>query len=666
MSSSLEAKLQLDIAHFQTQLAKARGEAKKFRDQLQSQGGFGKMFGSVASLGAVASLGVGMTALIRRGMEFNQTIGDSETAIANVLRQFKGLSVEAAKQEAARAMKAMVDLEPQTAASLTGLVDGFMATLGASQSVGISVEQNIDLVGKFSNALANSALPAEQLAQEMRSIMTGTIGADSSLAKVLTISNADISKAQQAGKLYEFLVGKIGVLGEAGDTAAVALSSLNSAIDKAAGALTKGLFDQAVAGAKDLAVALEENADTFEQLGRGAAQFVEWLIKGAGKAKDIGNALGAIGFAMAGDSSENVDPKLMENLNKRGMTGEAAAIENGRVGNRGTFAEGAMAQDIVDRERARNAPASGKSGGGGTGGGGSAPDAKELLAAHREIVRLQEMEDALAAKRFDDYLSILPPNLKLIEVQREMLRLAEERDQLTGPGFDERRLQIESELLALRKQGRDAEKDIADEKERAAEKQKEEDEKAGKQAAALALFEQEMDLINAKLAGNKELTAELERHAAIQQLMNQLLDDTNLSEQEALQKATQMVDAKKDLADKDKEKDGKIKGYSRERQGGADEARDRAEERVKGSRDSREQKVKDTFGSFKDEDQRLKDKFADEFGGAGKPKDPAANPLAPQAQKNALKEQPQAPDSSNAQLGQQVLQIMQQMLGYMQ
>lgn len=649
MSANLEASLRLDIAQYQQQLAKAKGEAKKLRADLQSQGGFGKAFsglgGQIAGIAGAAGFGL----LVKRGLEFNQTIGDSETAIAQVLRQFKGLSTEAAKGEAAAAMQAMVDLEPSTAASLTGLVDGFLATLGSSQAVGIDVAQNIDLVGKFANAMANAKIPAEQLAQEMRSIVSGNIGADSTLAKVLSISNADIEKARQAGTLYDFLVGKIGILGEAGDTAGVAFSTLNSALDKAAGALTKGLFDESVDGAKSLAVLLGENADTFERLGQGSATFVGWLVKAAELGKNIGQTLGGIGFAMFGESGDTIDPKLMEGLRKRGMNAEANSIEDGAVGNRGTFAYKGIAMDQVNREQAR-AAASGIAGGtsGTTTPGTSAPDPKALLEAHREINRLQEQEAALNQKRFDDYLSILPPNLQLIEIKREQMRLEAESAALTGPGFDEQRLQIATELLDLAKQTRAAEADIADEKQRAADEAaddlKEAQEKAALQADAIAAFDAEMALINAKLAGNKTLTAELERQAAIEQEKNRLIA-AGVTEADAASRASQIVDARKSLTDQPTGSDGKIKGYSRERQGGADEARQRAEDRVNQSRSRRDSAITDAFGT-------LRPTGTD---AAGK------NPLAAAAQKNAAAEGA-TPQDSNAAAAQIVTQMLPQIV----
>jgi len=640
MAANLEASLRLDIAQYQQQLAKAKGEAKKLRADLQSQGGFGKAFsglgGQIAGIAGAAGFGL----LVKRGLEFNQTIGDSETAIAQVLRQFKGLSTEAAKGEAAAAMQAMVDLEPSTAASLTGLVDGFLATLGSSQAVGIDVAQNIDLVGKFANAMANAKIPAEQLAQEMRSIVSGNIGADSTLAKVLSISNADIEKARQAGTLYDFLVGKIGTLGEAGDTAGVAFSTLSSAMDKAAGLLTEGLFAEGVQGAKEMAAFLEQNADLFRDLGQGIAFATKESIKLLAELNNIRNSL-TQGVGEGIGKLLGLDPTggIVAQTNKEAEDQAAATDAAARFGPAKQFdADGKeiVKKDATTPEKKPGTP------------GTSAPDAKALLEAHREINRLQEQEAALNQKRFDDYLSILPPNLQLIEIKREQMRLEVEAAALTGPGFDEQRLQIATELLDLAKQARTADADIADEKKRAADEAaddlKDAQEKAALQADAIAAFDAEMALINAKLTGNKELTAELERQAAIEQEKNRLIA-AGVTEADAADKAAQIVDARQSLMDKPTGPDGKIKGYSQSRQGGADEARQRAEDRVTASRARRDSTVTDAFGTLRP------------TGAAAA----GTNPLAAAAQKNAAAEGA-TPQDSNAAAAQIVTQMLPQIV----
>lgn len=641
MSASLEASLRLDIAQFQAQLAKSRAEAKKFKDQLQSGGGFGKSFSGAGSAiaGIAGAAGLGM--LVRRGMEFNQTIGDSEIAITQVLRQFKGLGTEAAKQEAAKAMQAMVDLEPESAATLTGLVDGFLATLGSSQAVGIDVAQNIELVGKFANALANAKIPAEQLSQEMRSILTGNIGADSTLAKTLNISNADIEKAREAGKLYEFLVNKIGVLGEAGDSAGVALSTMNSSIDKAAGLLTKGLFGEGIEGAKEFSAFLEQNADLFRDLGEGIGFATKESIQLLSQLNDIRIALTEVAGEGIGTllGYGEVTQSRGQAYNKQAQEQSTAEAMQAKFGNAKQFdAKGRVIEPGAKTDQPKTTEST------------ASYDKKDLLAAQKEINSLQEQEAALADKRFADYLSILPPNLQLIEIKREMLRLEQDKAALIGPGLDEDRIKLETDLLNLGKARRDAERDLVAEKDRAAEIAKADAEQATQQGDALAAFQAEMDLINAKIAGNKELVAELQRQAEIQQIVNQLMDQAGLSEADALTKAQQMVDAKKALEGQaTQDTSGKIKGYSRERQGGADEARQRAEDRVNAARGRRDQAVEDAFGGLTPKDQAQQ------------------NPLAAQAQRNAAAQDPARGGAENStQIAQQILGVIQQMLPLMQ
>ena len=220
---------------------------------------------------------------------------------------------------------------------------------------------------------------------------------------------------------------------------------------------------------------------------------------------------------------------------------------------------------------------------------------------------------------------------------------------VASASFGEGKIRIESDILDLKKQARAAEADIADEKQRAADEAaddlKDAQEKAAIQAEAIAAFDAEMALINAKLTGNKELTAELERQAAIEQEKNRLIA-AGVTEADAASRASQIVDARKSLTDQPTGSDGKIKGYSRERQGGADEARQRAEDRVNQSRNRRENAVTDAFGT-------LRPTGTD---AAGK------NPLAATAQKNAQADATQAAGNPQQQAGQQVIAIISQIL----
>lgn len=286
-------------------LSKADQAAQDFVNSIKMGVGIdigGKIVNSLAAIPNILSDAVA------QGLAFNGTMQNAEIGIANVLAKFQNLDSTAAKNEAAKAMAKIVEIEPKAAGGLQDLVEGFLATVAAAQSAGISVTDNVELVGKFANALANANIPASQLAQEMRSILTGNINADSSLAKVLQIDNAAINKAKEAGTILQFLEEKIGALGNAGDSPAVAFSSFASAVSSALGKITAPIFDEIVQGAKDLTETLNNPAsiEGLKNLGYEAAEFVktgvkltEWAINNAGTLALLGRSAGLLATALA-------------------------------------------------------------------------------------------------------------------------------------------------------------------------------------------------------------------------------------------------------------------------------------------------------------------------------------------------------------------------------
>lgn len=242
------------------------GSTSKVLDGIKAQ---------LLGLGAVAFGG----SLLSRGFQFNQTMYDGEKAIQAIVQQFQFLNAEAAKPVAAKAMQQLVDLEPKVAGSLADIVNGFVSTAAASAGVGLTVDQNIDLVGRFANALAKLNMPIDQVGQELRSILTGNIGADSQLAKTLGITNEMADAAKKAGTLYGLLRDKLGLLGEAGDNAATAFSSFKSAVDKAAGALASGLFETAISNSGSLSGEIDKNKEAFQDLGSAIGMVAREVIK---------------------------------------------------------------------------------------------------------------------------------------------------------------------------------------------------------------------------------------------------------------------------------------------------------------------------------------------------------------------------------------------------
>lgn len=574
MSASLEASLRLDIAQYQEQLAKARVEAKKFRDQLKSDSGKGGGLGSLLGGAGDAIKGmlpaVGVAAIVSGTRAILSEMDDLADASLRL-----GESTETLQRvQYASQILAGVDLD--------GVTSSFLR-----------LEKSL---GDVENAAASQAL--ERYGVSAESLTRLPLD-----EKMIVLAEA-FQKARANGTGYNDLLALLGK--SAGDL----IPLLEQSGDK----IRKTFGDAPVIDG----ATVERMAEMNDKLD----DFIYNVKAGAGAVVGLGANLANMFERLAAGES-NVFEGAFGTPNAPPATAEQADRDK-------------KANDLAVAKAKAKAEAD------------AAEAIKAQAKAKQELESLLNKESTLADKRMQDYLSILPPNLKLLELKRMIMDLDAQKASLVGPGLDEKRIQIETDLLGLKKQIRDTDKDMLDAKAEAADKAAKEAEESAEKAAdqkkTLDLFNREMEIINAKIDGNKKLTEDLERRAEIQDTMNRLMQDAGLSEAEASKKATQMVDAKKNLSDKDKDKDkeSKIKGYSREKMGGADEARARAEERVASSRAKRDGTVAGAFGSL---------------GGA----DPAANPLAAQAGKNAANESA-SPTDPNAQAGQQVIALITQIL----
>jgi hypothetical protein len=294
-------------------LGKLEGSADRFVDTLRAGVGIdlgGRLVSGLASLPGI------FADTLKAGFDFNVSLHDSEIAISNVVQKFMGLNAEAGKNEAAKAMAQIIELEPKAAGTLQDLTSGFIASLAAAQAAGVSIEENIELVGLFANGLANAAIPAEQLVQEMRAVFSGNLGPDAAFgAGVLGLKNEDIRKAKEAGNLYQLLKERIGTLGVAGDSASVAMSSLGSAISKAQGILAKPLFQNAIQGVKDFTAVLD-NPEVIKALTD--------IGVGIGGIVDMGTTLGRWAMANA-EGIKVLTSSLVDAM--IAMTGTRAGVE---------------------------------------------------------------------------------------------------------------------------------------------------------------------------------------------------------------------------------------------------------------------------------------------------------------------------------------------------
>ena len=187
---------------------------------------------------------------------------------------------------------------------------------------------------------------------------------------------------------------------------------------------------------------------------------------------------------------------------------------------------------------------------------------------------------------------------KTLERLKEILQIQREMEQLQGSlrqsaveaSEAEATAQVDKEKKAIAEEREALEKSIADAKDRQA------------NADALETFRQELEIAEARARGEDDLADSMQRQLDIQQLKARLMEQMKLSEEDALALAERQVDAQAAInAERSKASSGgrydaegrradgrrKIQGYSRERQGGAEEAAARAQGRIDDARAKR-------------------------------------------------------------------------------
>lgn len=718
MSANIEASLRLEIAQYQAAMAKARGDITKLKEHAKREGaGLGQnLFRGIAAFAAGGTIvALGRSAL---------------STVVQMDRMSRAMTTMEGSAKGAQARLA----ELREAAKLPGV--GFEQAVQADirlRNVKISAELSKRAIVEFGNSLALSGGTAADLdgvilalgqiaakgkvsAEEINQIAERSPQIRTVMKDVFGTADTEAIQKMNMGvmEFIERLIGGYGKLDRASAGLDEDLDSitqnLKTLVNEAAGPLVKEL----VPAFDEFTESVTANKEAFAALGTTVTTVLDGVALYGEAIMALAKLRGGIGFAMAGDSKGDVvDERLLERARKEGLGATAAEVEANRVGNRGTFAgevlssgyveghdqaDGPSALDplaqgmlekhgqakqydkfgkVIVKPKKDAAPA-------------DAPAVEDQKAAAKALrdheqsrKNLMEEQAQLARLQFDEYLGILPPNLKMLEVQREILRIKDDIENLPMHELD--KLKLQQELVRWNNAERDAKRDVADEAKRLAEEAKhvaDEERQAaeikGEQAGALAGFEAEMALINAKLAGDKKLTEELERRAAIQEVMNGLIEEAGLSEAEALQRATARVDAESDLKKKlEAEKGGRYDADGRRADGrkkidaridgDADDARARAEVRGQFTRDRAAGK-REQMGDYEGEDARLKNRFKDQFGGLNgqasgldeqaRKNALAGSGLANQAQRNAAQDLPKS--GGDSQIVPQILQFVQQ------
>jgi hypothetical protein len=239
----------------------------------------------VGSIGQLAAV-LGSADLYRRAIasafQYNDTVQQSQIGIAALVRSFNdfrdanGEAVDAQKayqlsmNVATEIQKKLQVAGLQTTATYEQLLRVMQEGLGPAFKAGFKPDEIVKFVSMMAQAGAALSLPMDQLGQEVRAILDGTIDRNARIAKALGITNEQMKKVIASGEGFKYVTERLKDFEKAGEAAAKtfsgAWSNLVDAVQMALGGGLKGAFDSTTKLLLDLqkaVVTIDEDAKTF-------------------------------------------------------------------------------------------------------------------------------------------------------------------------------------------------------------------------------------------------------------------------------------------------------------------------------------------------------------------------------------------------------------------
>ncbi|PXA04343.1 hypothetical protein DDZ13_07365 [Coraliomargarita sinensis] len=478
-----------------------------------------------APLVGVGSLAFG--SLIKRGIEFNKTLEDTETAVAAILSKFGGAEFDTAEKQLAGAARGVEELKRQAETApgtIQDLAQGFTALAGPALGAGLSLEETIDLTVRLSQAMSRLGLDQRQLVQEGRALVTGNITLDASLAKVLEVTNEQIRTAREQGNLYGFLVEQLGGMAEAADNTTTRLSNFQDLLDKIAGRISEPAFDALSEGALSLSAALESmDSSDLEAMGDAVGELLEtgvdltkFLIELEPSSRNAGLGLlalaAATGPALKGlGALHKLAPRLALALGKGGLVSAAGAA---------SYALGTLIDDATGASD-KIAEFYNTLTDGGTGIGA------ELERQRSRLVDIAKEIETVADKEQLWNRAVQQRKVYVQEYQAELLKGNEEAAALFDQhvGHIDRLLGSLDQVLTVNQERITAQDELNEKTELQVELMLEGVgltlSQIERQERIVKMHEIEMDILRAKKADNEDLVKQLEQQKREQQLINQ-------------------------------------------------------------------------------------------------------------------------------------------------
>lgn len=220
---------------------------------------FRRLFGILATFAAARAAYTGFVETVRQTVDFSSSLENTRLGLASLftvlgnVRNAQGelLTGSAALDEglsiAEDQMKKLRVEALQTAATFDELASTFQIGLGPGLQAGLDVNQVRQFTVQISQAASALGVAQNQLSEEIRSILSGTIQQRTTrIAAALGITNEDIRQAKEAGRVFEFLQQRFAGFSVAGrkalDTFSARVTNAKDAVLLLASSGAEGFF----------------------------------------------------------------------------------------------------------------------------------------------------------------------------------------------------------------------------------------------------------------------------------------------------------------------------------------------------------------------------------------------------------------------------------------
>jgi len=153
--------------------------------------------------------------LASSALDYNKTLETSKLGIAAIMTSMGVITDQqgqvltgqnkwnAAQALSVQAQKELQKIAMTTPATYEELVQAYQGLLAPSLANKLTFRETLDLTGLLTNSVKSMGMPMQQIVQEGRDLLSGTIDQNSQLARSLQITNEDIKKWREKGIIFE-------------------------------------------------------------------------------------------------------------------------------------------------------------------------------------------------------------------------------------------------------------------------------------------------------------------------------------------------------------------------------------------------------------------------------------------------------------------------------